>query len=107
MQQSRRAGKKFFKKEKKNEELAKIIVAENLNRDAAYAFMKNAFRDGRIAMTGTAISKVLPPISRFSPSGERTLKRESVLNKFINFFERFFDISDGKFSEQGYRNVKF
>jgi len=38
----------------------------------------------------------LPPVSRFSPSGERTKKRESVLNKLTSFFERFFDISGGK-----------
>jgi len=88
-----------FVEEKKIEELEKIIEAENLTHDAAYEFIKNAFRDGRVATTGTAISKVLPPISRFSPSGERTLKKENVLNKFIRFFERFFDISGGKFSE--------
>jgi type I restriction enzyme R subunit len=49
-----------------------------------------------VPATGTAISKVLPPVSRFSPSGERTQKRESVINKLSNFFERFFDISGGK-----------
>src|SRR6218665_157863 len=88
-----------FVEEKKIEELEKIIEAENLNHDAAYEFIKNAFRDGRVATTGTAISKVLPPISRFSPGGERTLKKENVSNKFISFFKRFFDISGGKFSE--------
>ncbi len=60
---------------------------------------RNAFRDGGVAVTGTAISKVLPPVSRFSPTGERTQKREGVLNKLTSFFERFFDISGGKFSE--------
>lgn len=34
-------------------------------------------------------------VSRFSPTGERTQKRENVLNKLTNFFERFFDISNG------------
>ncbi len=88
-----------FVEEKKIEELEKIIDAESLDRDATYAFIKNAFRDGGVATTGTAISKVLPPVSRFSPTGERTQKREGVLNKLTSFFERFFDISGGKFSK--------
>jgi type I restriction enzyme R subunit len=88
-----------FVEEKKVEELEQIITNENLDRDATYTFIKNAFRDGSVATTGTAITKVLPPVSRFSPTGERTQKRESVLNKLTGFFERFFDISGGKFSE--------
>src|SRR3989344_677931 len=88
-----------FVEEKKIEELEKIITAENLDHDATYAFIKNAFRDGAVAITGTAISRVLQPVSRFSPTGERTQKREGVLNKLTSFFERFFDISGGKFLE--------
>jgi type I restriction enzyme R subunit len=87
-----------FVEGKKVEELEHIIVTEKLNHDATYAFVKNAFRDGQLATTGTAISDVLPPVSRFSPNGERTQKREGVLSKLTNFFERFFDISGGKFS---------
>lgn len=80
---------------KKVEELEKIIQDENLNHEATYIFVKNAFRDGGVAMTGTAISNVLPPVTRFSEAGERTKKRESVLSKLTQFFERFFDISKG------------
>jgi len=78
---------------KKVEELEKIIQDENLNHEATYTFVKNAFRDGGVAITGTAISNVLPPVTRFSEAGERTKKRESVLTKLTQFFERFFDIS--------------
>lgn len=85
-----------FVDKKKIEELEQIITNENLDHDATYTFVKNAFRDGGVATTGTAITKVLPPVSRFSPTGERTQKRESVLNKLTSFFERFFDISGGK-----------
>jgi type I restriction enzyme R subunit len=49
--------------------------------------------------TGTAITKVLPPVSRFSQDGKRSKKRETVLEKLTKFFERFFDISGGKFSK--------
>ena len=82
-----------FVKKKKIEELEKIISDENLDRDAAYKFIQNAFRDGSVTTTGTSITRILPPVSRFSQTGERTKKRESVLEKFTKFFERFFDIS--------------
>ena len=65
---------------------------KNLKRDDGS--VKNSFRDGIISTTGTAISKVLPPVSRFSKTGERTRKRESVIEKFTRFFDRFFDIFD-------------
>jgi len=85
-----------FVNKKKIEELEKIISDENLDRDAAYKFVRNAFRDGNVSTTGTAIARVLPPVSRFSQTGERTKKRESVLEKLTRFFEKFFDVSNGK-----------
>ncbi len=82
---------------KKVEELEDIIEKENLDRKATFAFVQNAFRDGSVVTTGTGIAKILPPVSRFSPTGERTQKRENVIDKLKSFFERFFDISGGKF----------
>ena len=82
-----------FVEGKKVEELEQIITNENLDHDATYAFIKNAFRNGNVATTGTAITKILPPVTRFSPTGERTKKRENVLDKLTRFFERFFNIS--------------
>ncbi len=87
---------KFIEK-KKIEELEDIIKSEELNPEKAYAFVRNAFRDGNIPTSGTAIAKVLPPVSRFSPGGERTQKRESVLSKLTSFFDRYFDISKKEF----------
>lgn len=78
---------------KRQEELNRIIAEENLNRAEAYRFVANAFRDGYIPQSGTAITKVLPPVSRFSPTGDRTRKRETVLEKLKAFFDRFADIS--------------
>jgi len=83
-----------FVEKKKIEELERIIKDENLNHDEAYRFIENAFRDGSISTTGTTITKVLPPVSRFLKTGERTKKRETIIEKFIRFFERFFDISN-------------
>ncbi|HQI70040.1 MAG TPA: hypothetical protein PLT47_04770, partial [Bacteroidales bacterium] len=67
-----------------------------LNKDETYKFVSNAFRDGFIQTTGTAITKVLPPVSRFSPTGERTKKRESVIEKLEAYFKKFWDISGGR-----------
>ncbi len=85
-----------FVEKKKIEELEEIITSEGLDHDATYLFINNAFRDGTVATTGTAITKVLPQVSRFSPTGERSKKRESVLSKLTGFFDKFFDISGGR-----------
>ncbi len=85
-----------FVEKKKMDELERIIEEENLDREEAYKFARDAFRNGSVSPTGTAISKILPPVSRFSPGGERSKKRESVLDKLTSFFERFFDISGGR-----------
>ncbi|GAB4454464.1 MAG: hypothetical protein Fur0028_09860 [Bacteroidales bacterium] len=87
--------RKYVEK-KKIEELEEIIKQENLDHDETYKFINNAFRNGSVASTGTDLAKILPPISRFSPGGERSKKREKVLNRLTRFFERFFDISGGK-----------
>lgn len=86
-----------FVEQKKAEELNHIIEKEGLDRDATYAFVKNAFRDGHVATTGMAITKVFADKpSRFSQDGSYTQKRETVLTKLTSFFERFFDISGRK-----------
>lgn len=78
---------------KKLEELDKIIEDEGLNRDETHKFIESAFRDGAVQSTGTAIAKILPPVSRFSADNSRTKKRETVIDKLTNFFNKFFDIS--------------
>ena len=85
-----------FVDEKKIEELEQIIVEEDLNREETFKFVDNAFRDGFVQTTGTALTKVLPPMSRFSAKSERPKKRESVLEKINVFFSKFWDISGGK-----------
>jgi len=86
-----------FVDEKKLEELDSIITEESLDKDETYKFINNAFRDGFVQNTGTAISKVLPPVTRFSPTGDRTKKRDTVLEKLGAFFNKFWDISGGRF----------
>lgn len=79
---------------KRKEELDKIIEEENLDREKTYKFIRNSFKRGYIESDGTEFTDILPPMSRFTPNGERTKKREAVLKKLNNFFERFFDISN-------------
>ena len=55
-------------------------------------FMDNAFKDGELQTTGTAFAGILPPVSRFSPTQERTQKRERILERIKAFFERFKDL---------------
>ena len=81
-----------FVEKKKAEELNRIIEEEKLDKEETYSFMNNAFRDGYVQTTGTGLTKILPPVSRFTASGDRTQKRESVIQKLKAFFSRFWDI---------------
>jgi type I restriction enzyme, R subunit len=74
-------------------ELDEIIEAENLRRDETRAFIDAAFRDGAIQTTGTAITRVLPAVSRFAAGGGHGEKKQRVLTKLSAFFERFFGLS--------------
>ncbi|MFZ1382129.1 MAG: type I restriction endonuclease subunit R [Scrofimicrobium sp.] len=76
-------------------ELEQIIAEESLRAEAARAFVATAFRDGSLRTSGTAITKVLPPVSRFSPDGNRGEKKQRVIQKLALFFERFFGLAAG------------
>ncbi|MDO5565556.1 MAG: type I restriction endonuclease subunit R, partial [Planctomycetia bacterium] len=81
-----------FVASRKTQELDSIIAELDLNRDNTYQFVKNIFRDGYVQKTGTAITEVIPPVSRFTENGDRTQKREIVLEKLSTFYERYHDI---------------
>jgi type I restriction enzyme R subunit len=70
-------------------ELARIVEEETLNPDEAQAFIDNAFRDGSVPTTGTAITKVLPPTPLFVEGSDRIARKIRVLEKLQAFFERF------------------
>jgi type I restriction enzyme R subunit len=82
-----------FIRAKRDAELANIITGEDLRPDETVAFVETAFRDGQIRTGGTAITKVLPPISRFSAGGGHGEKKQRVIRKLGDFFERFFGLS--------------
>jgi len=82
-----------FMAAKKTEELERIITEENLNAEAAREFVEQAFRDGSIPTAGTAITKILPPVSRFSQGNGHAAKKQTVLGKLAVFFERYFGLA--------------
>lgn len=78
-----------FVARRKAEELDRIIADECLNPDETKAFVDNAFRDGAIPATGTAITTILPPVSRFSKNNGHAAKKQMVLARLAAFFERY------------------
>jgi type I restriction enzyme R subunit len=77
------------------EELNRIISEESLDAAATQTFMENAFRDGAIPTAGTAMTRILPPVSRFSADHAHATKKRTVLEKLNAFFERFFGLGSG------------
>ena len=49
-------------------------------------------RDGVLKTTGTDVDKILPPVSRFDGRGSRDKKKQNMINKLRNFFERYFGV---------------
>jgi type I restriction enzyme R subunit len=78
---------------RRESELTQIIDDENLRADATREYMETAFRDGSLRTTGTAITKVLPPASRFAGDGGHGEKKQRVIEKLREYFERFFGLS--------------
>ena len=75
----------------KERQLVEIIQEENLKEAETRKFIEVAFRDGSVKTTGTDIDKLMPPMSRFG-GGNRAEKKQGVITKLMQFFERFFGI---------------
>jgi type I restriction enzyme R subunit len=80
----------------REKELAQIISTENLKPEETERFIDGAFRDGQLRTTGTAITKVLPPVSRFSKDKGHREKKQRVIQLLGEFFERFIGLSSVK-----------
>ena len=78
---------------KKAEELDRIIADENLDPVGTRQFLDNAFRDGSIPVAGTAVTRILPPGSRFNRNNDHSVKKQMVLDKLGAYFERFFGLA--------------
>lgn len=82
-----------YVEKRKMEELDELIDSEGLKGAETRAFVASAFRDGAIPTTGTAVTKILPPVSRFAAGNNHALKKQTVLDKLAAFFERFFGLA--------------
>lgn len=79
-----------FVNDQKEKELDSIIQEERLKPEETRAFINNSFRDGVLKTTGMDIDNILPPMSRFG--GKRLKKKQTVIEKLTEFFERYFDL---------------
>ena len=81
---------KYFAEEKEKC-LKQIINEEQLKEKEAREFISNCFRDGYVKTNGTDLDNILPAMSRFGGSN-RLEKKQRVILKIIEFFEKFFGI---------------
>jgi type I restriction enzyme R subunit len=76
-----------FLDERMEADIAAIIEEEKLKPEETRRLLENAFRDGILKTTGTAIDKIMPPVSRFG--GGRAAKKQGIIEKLLNFFEKY------------------
>jgi type I restriction enzyme R subunit len=81
-----------FITEQRSQELEQIIEEERLEGAATRVLMDQAFRSGLIQTAGTGLSRVMPAVSIFSPTGEHERQRSRVIEKLQNYYERFFTL---------------
>lgn len=79
-----------YVKARRDEELDQLIADEGLNPEATRAFIERAFRNGSIPTTGAAVTGILPPTSRFAADDVYGVKKQTVLDRLIAFFDRYF-----------------
>ncbi|MHB9004005.1 MAG: type I restriction endonuclease subunit R, EcoR124 family, partial [Coriobacteriia bacterium] len=77
---------------RRDAELTQLVLDEGLNAEATREFIDRAFRDGALQAGGVAITRVLPAVSRFSPDSGHGEKKQRVLDRLGEFFERFFGL---------------
>jgi type I restriction enzyme R subunit len=80
-----------FVQEQRETDLAAIIAEEKLKQEETRKFIDHSFRDGVLKTTGTDIDKIMPPVSRFG-GGVREAKKQSVIEKLMRFFEKYFGL---------------
>ena len=86
----------IFMNSKKKEELDKIINDENLNKEETYKFIRKSFEQGKVEIKGTEVSEILPPMNMFTPTNDRQEKKNKVIDKLFEFFDKFFSISNNE-----------
>ena len=78
-----------FLSARREAELTELIEGENLKPEETRELVGNAFRDGSVQTAGTAITRLLPPTSRFAAGSDHGVRKQRVINKLLTFFERY------------------
>ena len=78
-----------FVAEKRDADLQQIIEEESLKPEETKEFVAHAFRDGAIPESGTAITRILPPMPRFGGGNAHGAKKRTVLAKLTAFLDRY------------------
>lgn len=82
-----------FVAQQRENDLVELIHEERLKPKETRVFLENSFREGEIKTVGTDIDKIMPPVSRFG-GGNRTKKKQTVIDKLKSFFEKYFGVGD-------------
>lgn len=80
-----------FVSKNKEADIDKLIDDEKLKPEETRKFIDNAFRVGVMKTTGTAIDRLITPMSRFG-GGNRNIKKQGIIEKLLNFFEKYFGL---------------
>jgi type I restriction enzyme R subunit len=89
-----------FVAQQRENDLVALIQEEKLKPEETRIFLENSFREGEIKTVGTDVDRIMPPMSRFG-GGNRAIKKQTVIDKLKNFFEKYFGIGgSAKFTDQ-------
>lgn len=81
-----------FVREQREMDIQTLITEEKLKPEETRKFVENAFRDGILKTTGTDVDRLMPPVSRFGGGGSRDKKKQTVIEKLKEFFEKYFGL---------------
>lgn len=90
--------KQYVNKEKR-QQFDRIVEEEHLKKEKALEFIENAFQRGYVPEGGMELDSIMPPINPFDKAANRQGKIQTVLERIKAFFNKFFDISNGEFTE--------
>ncbi len=82
-----------FVAQQRENDLVALIQEEKLKPKEIRIFLEVSFREGEIKTVGTDIDRIMPPVSRFG-GGNRSKKKQTVIDKLKIFFEKYFGIGD-------------
>lgn len=82
-----------FVSQQREHDLVELIQDEKLKPEETRIFLEISFREGEIKTVGTDIDRIMPPVSRFG-GGNRSGKKQTIIEKLKAFFEKYFGIGD-------------